>query len=205
MRRRSTKTVFILLAIVSLLSACSGSALAALGGHEFKGVVLDPPTEKPSFTLTDTSGEEYHFAEETEGRLTFLYFGYLTCPDICPVHLAQLAEVFERNPEWNEDSVVVFVSIDPGRDEPGEIRTFLDAFDSDFVGLTGTEEELATAQEAAGAGVAYQVPDDKIGYTMAHAGQVFVYAPNGKGYTQYPFGTRQTDWDNDLPVLIGRE
>lgn len=195
----------IVLAIVTLLSACSGSALAALGGDDFKGVVLDPPTEKPSFTLTDTSGEKYHFVEETEGRLTFLYFGYLSCPDICPVHLAQLAEVFERHPEWKEDSGVVFVSIDPERDDPGKIRKFLDGFDSDFVGLTGTEQELATAQEAAGAGVAYKVPDDNVGYTMAHAGQVFVYAPDGKGYTQYPFGTRQTDWDNDLPDLIGRE
>ncbi len=203
---RRPRTLRALVIAVSLLSACSGSALGVFGGGgDLNGVVLDEPTEKPSFVLTDTSGDPYDFAEETEGRLTFLYFGYLSCPDICPVHMAQLGEVFERNPEWKEDSAVVFVSVDPVRDKPEEIRAWLDGFGTDFIGLTGTEEQLVASQEAAVAGVAYQVPDENIGYTVAHAGQVFVYAPDGKGYTQYPFGTRQTDWDNDLPILMNRQ
>src|SRR5690554_3941436 len=78
-----------------VLTSC-GSDLST---DALQGVVVENPTEKPSFTLTDTSGEPYDFAAETEGRLTLLYFGYLNCPDICPVHLAQIAEVFARQPD----------------------------------------------------------------------------------------------------------
>lgn len=183
-----------------VIAACGGNLASA----ELQGVVIDPPGEKPSFTLTDTDGQPYDFHAETEGKLTLLYFGYLNCPDICPVHLAQIAEVFDRIPDVARDAEVVFVSVDPGRDSPGEIRGFLDNFDQRFVGLTGTEEELADAQSAAGVPPAVIVEggDD---YTVDHAGWVIAYAPDGLNHAIYPFGTRQSEWDNDLQILAARD
>ena len=180
------------------ISACR----APVGSDDLEGVVIDPPTEKPSFTLTDTSGRNYDFAAETEGKLTLLYFGYLNCPDICPVHLAQIAEVFERIPDVARDAEVVFVSVDPERDSPEAIRDFLDRFDSRFVGLTGTEEELEEAQEAAGVPPAVRVDaEEGSEYTVDHAGWVLAYAPDGLNHSIYPFGTRQSQWNNDLQAL----
>lgn len=200
-RRRFTP-VFLLMALVVVIAACR----APVTSGELEGVAVDPPKEKPSFTLTDTSGEPYEFASETEGRLTLLYFGYINCPDICPVHLAQIAEVFERIPGVARDTEVVFVSVDPGRDSPEDIRAFLDGFDSRFVGLTGSEEELVTAQEAVGVPPAVAVEEDEgDGYTVDHAGWVIAYGPDGLNHSIYPFGTRQSEWNNDLEALAAIE
>ncbi len=193
---------FLLIAgLAFALGACAGAGVPLAG--QLAGVAIESPTQKPSFTLTDTDGHAFDFSEETAGRLTFLYFGYTNCPDICPVHLAQLKEVFDRLPDVRRNSTVVFVTVDPERDSPEVIRSFLDAFRVDFVGLTGSLQELETAQIAAGVPKALREGsgDD---YTMGHAGQVLVYAPDGLGYSVYPFGTRQSDWMHDLPILLQR-
>jgi protein SCO1/2 len=181
-------------------------ALASCGGDvastELQGAVVESATPKPSFVLTDTAGEPYDFVEQTEGKLTLLYFGYLNCPDICPVHMAQIAEVFDQLPAVARDAVVVFVSVDPDRDSPEEIRTYLDNFDSRFVGLTGTMAELESAQTAAGIPLARYVGEGET-YTVDHAGWVIAYAPDGLNHSVYPFGTRQSQWTNDLQILAG--
>jgi protein SCO1/2 len=182
--------------VVMTVVSCGGGVAT----DEFQGVELENPTDKPAFSLTDTDGEIYDFAARSQGKLTILYFGYLNCPDICPVHLAQIAETFDQLPAIARDAEVVFVSVDPGRDSPRDIREFLDRFDSRFVGLTGSPEELEVAQMAAGVPVARMVGDGE-DYTVDHAGQVLAYAPDGRGYTVYPFGTRQTEWANDLQIL----
>lgn len=180
-------------------------ALAACGANvasdQLQGVEIEDPPAKGEFILTDTTGQPFDFAGETEGKLTLLYFGYVNCPDICPVHLAQIAEVFSQHPDVARESEVVFVSVDPKRDTPDAIRKFLDNFDSNFVGLTGTPEELVDAQEAVGVPPA-RITGDGEDYTVDHAGWVIAYAPDGLNHSIYPFGTRQSEWTNDLQVLV---
>jgi protein SCO1/2 len=122
------------LVLLFAVAACG----ANLASDQLQGVEIEEPPTKGEFVLTDTEGEPFDFVEETEGKLTLLYFGYVNCPDICPVHLAQIAEVFSQHPEVARESEVVFVSVDPDRDTPDVIRDFLDNFDSRFIGLTGT-------------------------------------------------------------------
>jgi protein SCO1/2 len=188
-------------ALVAVLTTACAAPSSARGS--FDGVELAQATPKPEFVLTDTTGHLFDFGEETEGRLTFLYFGYTHCPDICPVHLAQLSAVFDQLPEVRRNSAVVFVTVDPERDDPATIRRFLDVFSEDFIGLTGAAEQLEAAQTAAGVPVALKEGAGS-DYTMGHAGQVLVYAPDGMGYTVYPFGTRQSEWIHDLPMLLER-
>lgn len=187
--------VLVLVAALTL-AACQ----SAVSTGDLQGVTIDNPTEKGSFVLTDTEGEGYDFVASTEGKLTLLYFGYLQCPDICPVHLAQIAEVLGEDAELARKTEVVFVSVDPDRDSLEAIREFLDRFDTSFVGLTGTHDELKVAQEAVGVPPAriFGEGDD---YTVDHAGWVIAYAPDGLSYSIYPFGTRQSQWNNDLQLL----
>ena len=196
---RLSTTVLLMVLIVS--SGCRGAAVPEAGLLE--GVLLERPVSKPAFTLTDTNGARYDFAAETDGRLTLLYFGYTNCPDVCPVHLAQLAEVFDRLPEVRRNAAVVFVTVDPDRDTPEALDSFVGSFNDEFVALTGTQNELEQAQLAAGVPIAVREGDGE-SYTMGHAGQVLVYSPNGKGYSVYPFGTRQSTWMHDLPILLDR-
>ncbi len=87
-----------------------------------------------------------------------------------------------------------------GGTHPGRSRDFLDNFDTRFVGLTGTKEELDAAQTAAGLPPATLVGDGE-DYTVDHAGWVISYAPDGLNHAIYPFGVRQSQWDNDLRIL----
>ena len=199
--RRVVAVLVALLAVAA--AACTspdGESEQAADESVFAGRDMYDYTPKPEFTLTDTDGNPYDFAAETEGDVTYLYFGYTHCPDICPVHMSQLAEVLSA-PDAPANATVVMVTVDPERDTPEVLRDFLDEFDTTFVGLTGTQEELAAAQEAAGVTVAVKEGDDPEDYTMGHAGQVIAYAPNGLNYTQYPFGTRQSQYAHDLPIL----
>lgn len=184
------------LAVVVLLAACSPPP----AGTELQGVALETPLPRAEFVLHTTEGEPFDFAAETAGELTLLYFGYTYCPDICPVHLSQIAETLRVHPHLASTTTVVFVTVDPERDTPERIRTFLDNFDTRFIGLTGSMEELEAAQRAAGVPVAVKEGDGD-DYTVGHAGQVLAWAPDDLMRTQYPFGTRQGVWTNDLLVL----
>lgn len=211
-RRGRLYAIALVISALSLAGAC-GSAGDDAGSTDsgsesrFAGVELAEPTRRPRFTLTDTSGAPFDFYERTRGTLTFLYFGYTYCPDICPVHMAQLADVLDE--PGAPDATVVFVSVDPGRDAPERIRNWLGKFSDDFIGLTGSTEELDAAQRAAGVPLAVVEDDaenpavtgDVPDYVVGHAGQVLAYAPDDRGYTVYPFGTRQSQYASDARIL----
>lgn len=163
---------------------------------------MPDPQVKPEFVLTDTSGHPFDFQRETAGMVTLLYFGYTSCPDICPAHMATIAAALDQLPSMVADHVrVVFVTTDPERDRPGVLRRWLDRFDPDFVGLTGSQDELVAAQIAANVPVAQREGEGK-DYGVSHAAQVIAYTPDGLAHVVYPFGMRQSNWVNDLPILV---
>ena len=165
--------------------------------EDFSGNLLPEPRPRPEFELVDTSGAPFNFAEETAGELTILFFGYANCPDVCPITLATLDEALGL--VRGVDAKVVFVSVDPERDTPEQIRAYLDRFDTRFIGLTGTPEQLKAAQAAAGVTPAYNDgPNDRGGYDVGHSSQVFVFTPDNLGRLVYGFGVRQDEWAADL-------
>ena len=168
------------------------------------GTLLGGPLEKPEFTLTDTSGNPYDFARQTEGYVTLLYFGYTHCPDVCPLHMANLASVLQEvSGEVNAKIKVVFVTTDPARDTPAVIRKWLDNFDVTFVGLTGSPAEIAAAEQAARVPEAVLQPPSSDGsYKVGHASEVIAYTLDDEAHVVYPFGIRQADWARDIPRLV---
>src|SRR5690606_6552059 len=167
-------------------------ATAAEDGAAWHGAVLAEPQPRPDFTLTDTEGRPYDFAAETGGRLTLLFFGYTSCPDVCPIHMATLSAALEQ--PGMPDPIVVFVTTDPARDTPERLRSWLDNFGTEFVGLTGTPEEIAAAEDAAGVARSLVAPTDGTTgadadeYEVGHAAQIIAYTPDDLTHVQYPFG-----------------
>lgn len=196
--------VVVVLGAGAWLRASSDSSAPAKSRGELNGIELGLAQERPSFTLTDTGGRPYDFAAETAGQLTLLFFGYTSCPDICPLHLANLAEAL-RQPGVPRPTVV-FVGVDAARDTPEAVRDFLARFDSSFVGLTGTPEELEAAQLAAQVPVAVTEEPETPGgdYLVGHASQVIAYTADDLAHVVYPFGVRQQDWVDDLKRLVHR-
>jgi protein SCO1/2 len=175
--------------------------------NRLRGVQLGTPQAKPDFTLTTVGGKPFDFRRDTEGYLTLLFFGYTHCPDVCPVHVANVAKVMKTLPSEVTSRIrFVFVTTDPERDTPDQLGGWLAGFHPDFIGLTGTAEQVRQAQLAAGLMPSEkQLPDSTKpeAYLVGHAAQVIAFTSDGLAHVVYPFGVRQQDWANDLPILAG--
>jgi protein SCO1/2 len=169
---------------------------------ELRGMQLANSIPRPNFFLIDTEGVEFDFHARTEGYATLLFFGYTNCPDVCPVHMANIAAALGQVGWQTRRRVkVVFVTTDPDRDTPERIREWLDRFDPTFVGLRGTAEEVAAIQAELNLPPSVIPSDTTSEYEVGHAAQVLAFSPSGMATIAYPFGTRQADWVHDLPLL----
>lgn len=182
-------------------SAC---AVGSAPRPELAGALLPKSSPRPDFALTATGGSPYHFFQATSGRLTLLYFGYLNCPDVCPATAAILGAAMAKLTSDDRSKIdLIFVTTDPERDSAAALGAWLGKFDREFIGLTGTPEQIALAERAVG--IAPAIRDTAKGqYTVSHAAQVIVYSPDDSTHIAYPFGVRQQQWVADLPILLQR-
>lgn len=186
--------------------ACGEETDRPLSPGGFVGAEVVTPRPMPDVVLTDAEGAPFPLAERTRGTVTLLFFGYMHCPDICPVHLANIAAVLDKLPdEVRREITVIFVTVDPVRDTMPLLHQWVTGFDPRFIALTGSDSLIRAAQLAAGLLTAQR---DTIsaapggGYLVGHASQVIAHTRDGLGRVQYPFGTRQRDWAHDIPKLI---
>jgi len=200
--------VGVLLATALLAAACGDPKARALEG--LHGVTFTPPRAKPDFTLTDTEGRPFHFAAETRGFVTLLYFGYTNCPDVCPAQLVNISGALKRMSPSQRDKIrVVFVTTDPARDTPERLRGWLDNFDKRFVGLLGNIDSVNAIETRLG------IPQSQVEkmsmpmggphpmtYGVGHAAQVLAFTPDDSLRAEYPGGFTVDDWANDLPRLV---
>lgn len=174
--------------------------------NQIQGLALSPPQEKPAFTLTDTQGNPFDFRKETDGYVTLLFFGYTHCPDVCPVHMSNIAQTLKNMPAPDASRIkVVFVTNDPDRDDATRLRGWLDAFDPTFIGLRGTQAEVAAAEAAAHIPPSQRDTTAGAGagaYLVGHAAYVYACTPDNMCRFLYPFGFRQSNWAHDLPLLV---
>jgi protein SCO1/2 len=192
----------VILAVGVALTACGGRNEPRPG--DLRGASYPDPLPKPEFTLNATDGRPFDFRRATEGYVTLLYFGYTHCPDICPVHLANIAAVLTKlTPQVTDRIKVVFVTVDPERDTPARLRAWLDNFNRDFVGLVGPLDSVNAIQQRLLLPASIKVPGaDDEGYLMGHSARVIAFTRDDSAHVGYPFGTRQEDWAHDLPILV---
>src|SRR5512141_109394 len=107
----------------------------------FKGAVINPPWPAAEIKLTDHNGQPFTMSAQRH-KVVLLYFGYVNCPDECPLTMAHLKLAREKLGDRARDVQVIMVSTDPARDTPQALKTFMEHFDPSFLGLTGTTSEL---------------------------------------------------------------
>lgn len=133
------------------------------------------------FTLESAGGKTVT-EDIFKGKAVMLFFGYASCPDVCPTTMAQLAQVMEELGDDASKVRVVFISVDPHRDTPDILQAYVDAFGSHAIGLTGTEKQIADV--ARRYRVAYQIEkpkaDDPENYEVAHSRGVYVFDNQGR-------------------------
>lgn len=134
------------------------------------------------FTLQG-AGNRTVTERDLQGKTVLLFFGYASCPDICPTTMAQLSEVLQKLGDDARDVRVVFISVDPHRDTPDVLQAYVDAFNNQAIGLTGNEAQVADL--ARHYRIAYQIEKPKPGdsaetYNVTHSRGVFVFDNRGK-------------------------
>jgi protein SCO1/2 len=141
------------------------------------GAVFESPQPLTAFTLHDHLGASFDLRRLT-GRWTFLYFGYAHCPDLCPTTLAALSVAKRKLRQESARAPIqfVFVSVDPDRDTPERLKSYVAFFDSSLIGVTGTPDNLKALSRQFGA--SYHVPKDRAkGYAVDHTDVILIVSP----------------------------
>lgn len=176
-------------------------------GTRFRGVLSDPPFDKPDLVLTDDNGEPFDIVAETEGEITLFYVGYTHCPDICPTHMAILTSAMEQLDQETRDQInVIFATADPARDTPEVLDEYLAQFDPSYIGLTGSADQVRDLQQflrVTPPGDPHGPEDESGNYEVNHAAFIIAYdAETNLGHLIYPSGITAEIWVNDLTRLV---
>jgi protein SCO1/2 len=141
--------------------------------------VLSPPRPLPPFALVDQDNKPFG-AERLRGGWSLVFFGFTSCPDVCPVTMSALAQTRKLLADLPEPArpQVVMISVDPLRDTPERLGTYLKAFDPAFVGATGTKPAIDELAQRMGVMAATR-PLEGDNYTVDHTTSVFLIDPNG--------------------------
>ena len=139
------------LAITAILAALgAGYAVTRLQPPTFHGTDLGPSSVAREFTLEAADRGPVRLSDY-RGRVVLLFFGYTSCPDVCPLTMAKLRQVMGRLGDRRSDVQVILVTVDPAVDTPTKLREYVQRFDPGFVGLGGDRETLAAVAADFGA------------------------------------------------------
>jgi cytochrome oxidase Cu insertion factor (SCO1/SenC/PrrC family) len=139
------------------------------------------------FRLRDPSGR-LRGPADFRGKVVLVYFGFTFCPDVCPTDLAQIARALRSLGPRAKDVQPLFVTLDPERDTPRLLRRYVRSFHPSIIALTGTEAEVRRVARDFKV-YSERVPDDRGGYTIAHAAFTFVLGRDGRYREFVPPGT----------------
>ena len=189
-----------------IVTACTGS-----GGFDYSrieddmhGAIISPPRKIDDFSMPSTTGADFSMADQ-RGKVVLIYFGYLTCPDVCPATFGDLRRVYTEVGAPKDKVTVVFVTVDPKRDSLEKMGVYLAAFHEDFIGLRTDDEALQTVMESFGARATFVPvnPNEPDGdYSVEHSASIFVIGPDGHLLTQFMYGTPYRDLAHDMGLIM---
>ena len=181
----------VMIASVVLAAILAGVWLADVyREHDARAMLLPDqvitlfPDPRPltAFTLTDHKDRVFDLAS-LQGKWSFLFFGYTYCPDVCPTTLAVLARAHDniaRNTLGAEGIQFIFVSVDPNRDTAGELRQYVEYFDTSFLGVTGDNAQIANLAGQLGAAYQVAITPGMENYPVYHTAAVFLVDPQAR-------------------------
>jgi len=188
-----------------LLIGCGWVMLAALGGcspqaPRFHAQEVTGASYGRGFSLPDTEGRIRTLAD-FRGEVLGLYFGFIQCPDVCPTALSRAVAVKEQLGAQGARFRIAFVTVDPERDTPLVVRSYLNAFDPSFVGLIPPDQETL-AKVAREYRVFYRKVPTGSSYTMDHTATTFVYDPQGRLRLAVPHTLGANEFAADVALLL---
>ena len=169
--------------------------------YRYHGAVIEPPAQASDFTLTDQNGNLFRLSDQ-KGKILLIFFGYTHCPDVCPITLAEFKQIKAMLGDKADQVRFVFVTVDPERDTPGTINTFLQNFDPTFIGLTSDRATLEPVWKAYGVYQEQQDAGSAAGYLVDHSTPTYLIDPQGLWHINYPYGMEAEKIAQDLQHMM---
>ncbi len=182
-----------LLALLAALVVIAGGvvywATNRTDAYVFNGGEISPAAAAPALDLTDQNGAPFTLAQEN-GTVSLIYFGYTTCPDLCPTTLNDFTIVKDDLGDAAEQVDFIMVTFDPERDTQARMKEYLNFFDPDFVGLRGDDAQTQQFLQDYGVTIKrVEYPNSSTGYLIDHTALIYVIDKEGRLRLTYPYGT----------------
>ncbi|TNF55958.1 MAG: SCO family protein [Gammaproteobacteria bacterium] len=179
------------------IAACSPAPKA-----DFKGTDITGADFGRSLNLTDHNGV-HRSLEDFRGKVVVLFFGYTHCPDVCPTTLSDVAMALRQLPPEQAARVqVLFVSVDPERDTAEMLSQYVPYFHPDFLGLLGSQDEVAAAAKEFRIVYRKHVEEGATGYLVDHTAGSYMLDAEGNLRLFLPFAQPAPDIAHDLGLLL---
>ena len=189
------KKILLAAAVATLAIAVIAGLLLLSADRPLQGSVINPPQPAAPVELTNYDGQ--HFSLGTaRGSVVLVYFGYTNCPDECPLTMAHLKLALEILGPKADRARVVMVTTDPARDAPEALGTFMGRFNSAFLGLTGTSDQLARVWKDYGVTV--------MSGGATHSNYIYVIDPMGNLVETFLPEAEPADIATDVKTLLNR-
>jgi protein SCO1/2 len=166
------RRLFLALSVATLLS-CKRPPVT------FQNTDLTGATFGRQLTLVDHHGQPRSLTD-FQGKATVVFFGYTSCPDICPTMLARLSDVMKTLGGDAERVQVLFVTVDPERDSADRLKDFVPWFNPAFLGLRGDAAQIKAATEEFRVFAARKPVEGELGYVIDHSTGAYVFDPAGR-------------------------
>lgn len=182
-------SLIVLTAILSILLGCiflikftqQQESHPRLIPDQVMTVLVDPKPLR-EFFLVDHHNHEFNLST-LNGKWSFLFFGFIQCPDICPTTLVSLSKIRSQITKEiiaPEQTQFIFISVDPKRDNAQKLKQYTNYFDSSFIGVTGTETELHNLANQLDVTFNLQYKPNQSDYEVIHTSAVFLINPQGQ-------------------------
>jgi len=196
------RTLWVGLGSLLLIALAVAATVWFTGPASFRGASYgEPYPVAPPIELTRANGEPFRLSDQ-RGKFVLLFFGYTSCPDVCPTTMAELKLVVDGLGEAANSVQVVFISVDPDRDTPEKIQKYVEHFNPNFIGLTGSLDELQKIWDGYGVFRSVNEADSAMGYTVDHTARVTLVDADGNLRLSYSFQTPVEDIVYDIKLLL---
>jgi protein SCO1/2 len=186
-----------------LLLILIGLVTVGCQSYQFNGTEYLDAQPATDFELVATGGERFRLSDR-QGQIVLMFFGYTSCPDVCPTTLAEAKRILDGLGEDADQVTFLFITVDPERDTTEVLATYVTAFHPNIVGLTGSPDELDSVRQAYGIIAEKEVLDESAtGYIVNHTARVFLVDAEGRLRLSYRFGTPPDDILQDIRHLLG--
>jgi len=179
-----------------LLTGCFGN------DEDWHGKNISGLMPELEFDLVNSQGEPVS-GSDYSGRVRMLFFGFTSCPDVCPTALQKLNQATSSlAPELQDEVLTLFVSVDPQRDTPERLAKYVDFFGDNIAGLTGTEPQLRELAKRYRTTFGYDEPGPDGNYAVSHSSAIYVFDRDGSARLLIRPDLKAEEIRHDLVALI---